>query len=244
MKIIEYVCKNMIELGDLEITDMSRDIIQIIGLNGSGKSLLMSTLHPYAKSGRFDKSYPIKQGMSGYKKVVYEDKGKLIITEHEYTPKGDTHSAKSYLTVIENGEEIKLNPTGHRDMYVDLVNKYLHYNSKVEDIAHLSESFNGITNSTPLDRKKIIESTIDSDRIAMLKKNVIETLRDKKGATKGLTQYKIQLLSSRDEKDERVYLSNIENNIEEIENISIPTLMNEKSELENKLNDIKKIILI
>ena len=240
MKIIEYVCKNMIELGDLEITNMSRDIIQIIGLNGSGKSLLMSTLHPYAKSGRFDKSYPIKQGMSGYKKVVYEDKGKLIVTEHEYTPKGDTHSAKSYLTVIENGEEIKLNPTGHRDMYVDLVNKYLHYNSKVEDIAHLSESFNGITNSTPLDRKKIIESTIDSDRIAMLKKNVIETLRDKKGATKGLTQYKIQLLSSRDEKDERVYLSNIENNIEEIENISIPSLMNEKSELENKLNDIKK----
>ena len=45
-------------------------------------------------------------------------------------------------------------------MYVDLVNMHLHYNSKVEDIAHLSESFNGITNSTPLDRKKIIESTM------------------------------------------------------------------------------------
>ena len=43
MRIVEYVCKNMIELGDLHITDMSRDIIQIIGLNGSGKSLLMST---------------------------------------------------------------------------------------------------------------------------------------------------------------------------------------------------------
>lgn len=240
MKIIEYECRNMIELGDLHIEDIDRDIIQILGLNGSGKSLLMSTLHPYAKSGRFDKAYPIKIGMSGYKKVVYRDGNKYIITEHEYTPKGDTHSAKSYLTIIENGIETKLNPTGHRDMYVELVNTYLHYNSKVEDIANLSESFNGITNSTPLDRKKIIESTIDSDRIALLKKNVVETLRDKKGATKGLTQYRIQLLSSRDEKEERVYLSNIENNIEEIENISIPTLMNEKSELENKINEVKK----
>ena len=103
--------------------------------------------------------------------------------------KNDTHSAKSYLTIIENGQEINLNPTGHRDLYVELVDKYLHYNSKVENIAHLSESFNGITNSTPLDRKKIVESTIDSERIAMLKKNVVDTLRDKKGATKGLTQY-------------------------------------------------------
>lgn len=239
MRIVEYVCKNMIELGDLTITDMSRDIIQIIGLNGSGKSLLMSTLHPYAKSGRFDRAYPIKQGMSGYKKVVYEDRGKLIITEHEYTPKNDTHSAKSYLTIIENGQEINLNPTGHRDLYVELVDKYLHYNSKVENIAHLSESFNGITNSTPLDRKKIIESTIDSERIAMLKKSVIETLRDKKGATKGLTQYKIQLLSSKDEKEERVYLSNIENNIEELENTTIPALMNEKTDIESKLNGMK-----
>lgn len=239
MRIVEYVCKNMIELGDLTITDMSRDIIQIIGLNGSGKSLLMSTLHPYAKSGRFDRAYPIKQGMSGYKKVVYEDRGKLIITEHEYTPKNDTHSAKSYLTIIENGQEINLNPTGHRDLYVELVDKYLHYNSKVENIAHLSESFNGITNSTPLDRKKIVESTIDSERIAMLKKNVVETLRDKKGATKGLTQYKIQLLSSKDEKEERVYLSNIESNIEELENTTIPALMNEKADIESKLNGMK-----
>lgn len=239
MRIVEYVCKNMIELGDLHITDMSRDIIQIIGLNGSGKSLLMSTLHPYAKSGRFDRAYPIKQGMSGYKKVVYEDRGKLIITEHEYTPKNDTHSAKSYLTIIENGQEINLNPTGHRDLYVELVDKYLRYNSKVENIAHLSESFNGITNSTPLDRKKIVESTIDSERIAMLKKNVVDTLRDKKGATKGLTQYKIQLLSSKDEKEERVYLSNIESNIEELENTTIPALMNEKADIESKLNGMK-----
>lgn len=240
MKIVEYECRNMIELGDLHIEDIDRDIIQIVGLNGSGKSLLMSTLHPYAKSGRFDRAYPIKQGMSGYKKVVYKEGDKYIITEHEYTPKNDTHSAKSYISIIENGIVTNLNPTGHRDMYVDLVNMHLHYNSKVEDIAHLSESFNGITNSTPLDRKKIIESTIDSERIAFLKKNIIETLRDKKGATKGLTQYRIQLLSSRDEKEERVYLSNIENNIEEIENVSIPTLMTEKTELENRLNDIKK----
>ena len=125
----------MIELGDLHIKDIGRDIISIVGLNGSGKSLLMSTMHPFSSSGRFDKSYPIKIGEFGYKKIVFEDKGKYFITEHEYTPKGDTHSAKSYLSIIENGIETKLNPTGHNVMYKELVEKYMKYGKSVEDVA-------------------------------------------------------------------------------------------------------------
>ena len=227
----------MIELGDLHIKDIGRDIISIVGLNGSGKSLLMSTMHPFSSSGRFDKSYPIKIGEFGYKKIVFEDKGRYFITEHEYTPKGDTHSAKSYLSIIENGIETKLNPTGHNVMYKELVEKYMKYDSKTDKIANLSESFNGITNSSALDRKKIIESTIDAERIEYLKKNVSNILKEKKGATKGLTQYRIQLLSSRNEKEERMYLTNIESNITEIEN-NMPNLLNEKLDIESKLKDM------
>lgn len=227
----------MIELGDLHIKDIGRDIISIVGLNGSGKSLLMSTMHPFSSSGRFDKSYPIKIGEFGYKKIVFEDKGRYFITEHEYTPKGDTHSAKSYLSIIENGIETKLNPTGHNVMYKELVEKYMKYDNKTDKIANLSESFNGITNSSALDRKKIIESTIDAERIEYLKKNVTNILKEKKGATKGLTQYRIQLLSSRNEKEERMYLTNIESNITEIEN-NMPNLLNEKLDIESKLKEM------
>lgn len=227
----------MIELGDLHIKDIGRDIISIVGLNGSGKSLLMSTMHPFSSSSRFDKSYPIKIGEFGYKKIVFEDKGRYFITEHEYTPKGDTHSAKSYLSIIENGIETKLNPTGHNVMYKELVEKYMKYDTKTDKIANLSESFNGITNSSALDRKKIIESTIDAERIEYLKKNVANILKEKKGATKGLTQYRIQLLSSRNEKEERMYLTNIESNITEIEN-NMPNLLNEKLDIESKLKDM------
>ena len=227
----------MIELGDLHIKDIGRDIISIVGLNGSGKSLLMSTMHPFSSSGRFDKSYPIKIGEFGYKKIVFEDKGRYFITEHEYTPKGDTHSAKSYLSIIENGIETKLNPTGHNVMYKELVEKYMKYDTKTDKIANLSESFNGITNSSALDRKKIIESTIDAERIEYLKKNVSNILKEKKGATKGLTQYRIQLLSSSNEKEERMYLTNIESNITEIEN-NMPNLLNEKLDIESKLKEM------
>lgn len=227
----------MIELGDLHIKDIGRDIISIVGLNGSGKSLLMSTMHPFSSSGRFDKSYPIKIGEFGYKKIVFEDKGRYFITEHEYTPKGDTHSAKSYLSIIENGIETKLNPTGHNVMYKELVEKYMKYDTKTDKIANLSESFNGITNSSALDRKKIIESTIDAERIEYLKKNVSNILKEKKGATKGLTQYRIQLLNSSNEKEERMYLTNIESNITEIEN-NMPNLLNEKLDIESKLKDM------
>lgn len=227
----------MIELGDLHIKDIGRDIISIVGLNGSGKSLLMSTMHPFSSSGRFDKSYPIKIGEFGYKKIVFEDKGRYFITEHEYTPKGDTHSAKSYLSIIENGIETKLNPTGHNVMYKELVEKYMKYDTKTDKIANLSESFNGITNSSALDRKKIIESTIDAERIEYLKKNVTNILKEKKGATKGLTQYRIQLLNSSNEKEERMYLTNIESNITEIEN-NMPNLLNEKLDIESKLKEM------
>lgn len=227
----------MIELGDLHIKDIGRDIISIVGLNGSGKSLLMSTMHPFSSSGRFDKSYPIKIGEFGYKKIVFEDKGRYFITEHEYTPKGDTHSAKSYLSIIENGIETKLNPTGHNVMYKELVEKYMKYDTKTDKIANLSESFNGITNSSALDRKKIIESTIDAERIEYLKKNVANILKEKKGATKGLTQYRIQLLNSSNEKEERMYLTNIESNITEIEN-NMPNLLNEKLDIESKLKEM------
>lgn len=227
----------MIELGDLHIKDIGRDIISIVGLNGSGKSLLMSTMHPFSSSGRFDKSYPIKIGEFGYKKIVFEDKGRYFITEHEYTPKGDTHSAKSYLSIIENGIETKLNPTGHNIMYKELVEKYMKYDTKTDKIANLSESFNGITNSSALDRKKIIESTIDAERIEYLKKNVSNILKEKKGATKGLTQYRIQLLNSSNEKEERMYLTNIESNITEIEN-NMPNLLNEKLDIESKLKEM------
>lgn len=227
----------MIELGDLHIKDIGRDIISIVGLNGSGKSLLMSTMHPFSSSGRFDKSYPIKIGEFGYKKIVFEDKGRYFITEHEYTPKGDTHSAKSYLSIIENGIETKLNPTGHNVMYKELVEKYMKYDNKTDKIANLSESFNGITNSSALDRKKIIESTIDAERIEYLKKNVSNILKEKKGATKGLTQYRIQLLNSSNEKEERMYLTNIESNITEIEN-NMPNLLNEKLDIESKLKEM------
>ena len=227
----------MIELGDLHIKDIGRDIISIVGLNGSGKSLLMSTMHPFSSSGRFDKSYPIKIGEFGYKKIVFEDKGRYFITEHEYTPKGDTHSAKSYLSIIENGIKTKLNPTGHNVMYKELVEKYMKYDNKTDKIANLSESFNGITNSSALDRKKIIESTIDAERIEYLKKNVSNILKEKKGATKGLTQYRIQLLNSSNEKEERMYLTNIESNITEIEN-NMPNLLNEKLDIESKLKEM------
>lgn len=238
MKIIQYEARNMIVLGDVLIDDLDRDVLQIVGLNGSGKSLLLSTFHPYSTSGRITKSYPIEIGKTGYKKIVFKDGNILWITEHEYTPKGDSHSCKSYLTKIENGMKEELNPTGHNILYKELVEKHLNYHSRTEEISSLSESMNGITNSTPLDRKRTIESTIDAERIGELKKNVTNALRDRRGAAKGMQQHKIQLLSNKAEDSERLYLENIKDSIYEIESIEIPRLEHEKIEITEFINEL------
>lgn len=172
LRIVYVKLVNHVVLGDVEL-HIDNDIVSIIGKNGSGKSFLLDTLHPYSRSSRFVSSYPFKKGETGFKQINFQtDDGVVFETIHEYIPKGKSHACKSYLNKIQNGVKSELNPTGHCEKYEELVKIHLHFDNSCTDVGFLSFKANGITQSKGVDRKKTLETTINNDILKKFKKNV------------------------------------------------------------------------
>lgn len=191
MRIISLEFVNHVKLGTFKMK-WDNSIISIVGANGSGKSFLLSSVHPYGSSDRYNKAYPVIPEKPGYKKIVYDVDGVLYETIHEYVPHKNTHKCKSYLNrIIDNNTE-ELNPTGNVEIYKDLIYKYLKFNSDIFDIGFISFKANGIT-GTPTNRRNVLESTVDMSLLNKMKYNVA-TLSSSQGALVTISKKKQQEL--------------------------------------------------
>lgn len=191
MRIISLEFVNHVKLGTFKMK-WDNSIISIVGANGSGKSFLLSSVHPYGSSDRYNKAYPVIPEKPGYKKIVYDVDGVLYETIHEYVPHKNTHKCKSYLNRIVNNNTEELNPTGNVEIYKDLVYKHLKFNSDIFDIGFISFKANGIT-GTPTNRRNVLESTVDMSLLNKMKYNVA-TLASSQGALVTISKKKQQEL--------------------------------------------------
>lgn len=191
MRIISLEFVNHVKLGTFKMK-WDNSIISIVGANGSGKSFLLSSVHPYGSSDRYNKAYPVIPEKPGYKKIVYDIDGVLYETIHEYVPHKNTHKCKSYLNRIVNNNTEELNPTGNVEIYKDLVYKHLKFNSDIFDIGFISFKANGIT-GTPTNRRNVLESTVDMSLLNKMKYNVA-TLASSQGALVTISKKKQQEL--------------------------------------------------
>lgn len=234
MKIVEIEFVNHVILNTFKIK-LNSSIITICGKNGSGKSFLLSSLHPFPTSSRYSKAYPIKQGETGFKRLVYDINGKIIEVMHEYVPKKNTHACKSYINRYINGIKEELNPTGHMDFFKEHVERELGFRSSIFDIGMISFKSNGLTSSAPSQRRSILESTIDMSIINRLKKNVKDIYNENNAMVKVLDNRRIDLLRNANlDKDiinhtERI--SNLKTEIDKLRHEIIPTLENEYNAL-------------
>lgn len=191
MRIISLEFVNHVKLGTFKMK-WDNSIISIVGANGSGKSFLLSSVHPYGSSDRYNKAYPVIPEKPGYKKIVYDVDGVLYETIHEYVPHKNSHKCKSYLNRIVNNNTEELNPTGNVEIYKDLVYKHLKFNSDIFDIGFISFKANGIT-GTPTNRRNVLESTVDMSLLNKMKYNVA-TLSSSQGALVTISKKKQQEL--------------------------------------------------
>lgn len=203
---------NHVVLGNKEF-NIDNDIISILGKNGSGKSFLMDTLSPFSRSNRFISNYPIKMGETGFKQVNFESNGIIYETIHEYIPNKKSHSCKSYINKIDKGVKIELNPTGHNDKYEELVKQYLGFTNDCMTIGFLSSKVNGITSSKGVDRKKILESTIDNPILKKFKKNAKSLATEYTSVAKHCEKQKIQIANKYTEESLRESINSIEKDI-------------------------------
>lgn len=108
----------------LDFSTFPNIITIIVGDMGSGKTTILSQLHPWATIGTLDERNSdqlIRPEYDGLKHIVFEDAGDIYDITHKYTWTKDHHATKSFFKF--NGEE--LNPNGNQSSFKELVTKFM-----------------------------------------------------------------------------------------------------------------------
>lgn len=148
--------KNTIEI---DLSKSKNKIIAICGRNGSGKTVLLSSLTPFAYTSSLDErsTLPyILEKENGYKEVRYQDKDDFYIIKHYYKATKDSHSVKSYF--IKNGEE--LNENGNVTSFNALVEIHLGLTQEMLRLARIGTNVSSFISLTPSKRKDYIGKLI------------------------------------------------------------------------------------
>lgn len=173
LKIRKIKLKNFIGirngLGKFELTIdfkklMNKDIIIILGENGTGKTTLSSVLH--ALPGTTDRRTKfIIEGKEGLKKVVYErDDGVEYECKLVYTPSKTGHNTKGFITkTTASGEVIELNSNGNISSYKDLLKDELGLTDSILKLANQNDVCKGHVDMTSTERKVNMATFLPED---------------------------------------------------------------------------------
>lgn len=191
---------------DIDLTPVyDKDVIAVLGENGSGKSTFLSLIHPvHTPSDKRTKF--IAEGKEGsiIREYVNVD-GSRIVTKAIYTPKKDGHTAKLYFNVISpDGEENELNSSGNVSSYNELLYTYMGVNKDYVSFASYNDLVRGIVDMTDTERKLNVSSLIPNTSRFETAYNIInDKYRDLRTTIRNISQ-KIAQLSDKDELEARV----------------------------------------
>ena len=139
----------------IDFTKCKNKITLITGKNGSGKTSILSCLHPFAKNGSLDVRHEldlILPGKNGYKEIHIRDNGSLYIIKHYYNTHKESHLVKSYIE--KDGDE--LNPNGNVRSFEVIVADELDIEPTYLKLSRLGSNVTGIIDSKASDRKTLI----------------------------------------------------------------------------------------
>lgn len=241
MRIKSVELKNHINFEELKIDNLdTADIITLSGANGSGKSFFINTLHPWATSSRYVKSYSIIEGKEGYKRIVFQkNNGDLVEVMHEYMPKKNTHACKSYINIIRDGVRQELNPTGHSEVFKEMCKKHLAFDNNVFEVSCISFKTNGITSSSSTNRKKIMETTLNLDGLKAIKKRASEVNSTYNATMRILESQKIKILTKHDANTMESNIKEYQEKVDSAEDLlqesleNLPKYVDEYNKLDN-----------
>ena len=152
-------------------------IISIQGRNGIGKTVLLSSIHPFAHVSSLDErsTLPyIKRGKNGYKEIHYQDGEDSYILKHYFKASKETHVVKSYF--LRNGEE--LNESGNVTSFQALVEQYFSLTPEMMRLVRIGTNVNSFVSLSPAKRKEYIGKLIEDLNIFLtIHKKVNEDLR-------------------------------------------------------------------
>ena len=245
MKITYLKLKNFVNIKagmkkteiEIDFSKSKNKLILLCGPNGSGKTSLLSEMHPFANSGNMDvrgDTNLIIEGKDGYKEIHIQDKEDKYIIKHYYMFSKKNKSVKSFIS--KNGTE--LNENGNVKSFKEAVNEHLGIDHELLKLMRLGSNVTSLINMKSTNRKNFATKLFsDIEVYNGFYKKVSEEYRNLRAVLKStadkISKYNVQ--------DESEFKKQIDITANEIEHYSIEKdkLQKEIITLENKILDIK-----
>ena len=149
-------------------------IVLLLGDNGSGKTTVLSCLHPF--SGTMDdRNEIIRAGFDGYKEIHFLKDGSLYKIRHHYLNKNKTKSIKSYISK----DDVELNESGRVKMFESIVKDELDVTPSFFVISRIGTNVKNFIGLKPSERKNYMTEFLpDISKYLLAYKNVNEKYLD------------------------------------------------------------------
>ena len=197
----------------IDFKDCKNKIILLTGPNGSGKTSILSCLHPFATNGNLDvrNDNPLVLiGKEGYKEIHIEDGDNEYVIKHYYTPNKKTHSVKSYIE--KNGVELNVN--GNVSSFKEYVKDELNIEMDYLKLTRLGSNVTNFIDLKTTERKSFMGKILDEvDIYLKYHKKITSDMREVKSIISHLMD-KINKLNITDEDDLKKYQKNLNKQIE------------------------------
>ena len=137
---------------EIDFNKSSNKLVLLCGPNGSGKTSLLSELHPFANSGNMDvrgETNLIIEGKDGYKEIHIQDNEDKYIIKHFYMFSKKTKSVKSFITK----NDVELNPNGNVKSFKEAVFDNLGIDQELLKLMRLGSNVTSLINMKSTNRK-------------------------------------------------------------------------------------------
>ena len=241
MKILSITLKNYIGIfNGLGLNEISinfrlckHKVIAIKGKNGSGKSTLFKSIHPLPDNN--DRLIP---GLPAEKLMEIQDNDIIynIKIYHGINSNGKRETTKAYIKKIHpNGDHEELNPNGNVTSYRDILFTEFNLDPNFVTLSQLSSEDRGLADKTPVERKKFVNSIINTLQVY---NDIYKVLTKRSSVFKSMMNNLISKIDNIGEEDKlQLTLTSLENRIN--------NMLNDKDNLTEELASNKsKIALI
>lgn len=181
-----YTAMNRKEI-EIDFTKCKNKVILLVGANGSGKTSILSSLHPYAYVGSLDirnNTGLIRDGEDGYKEIHYQKDNDVYIIKHFYMFSKKNSTLKSF--IMKNG--VELNPNGNVGSFNDVVSIELSLKQDFLRLVRLGSNVNNLIDLKATERKAFTSNLLtDMNIYAELFKKISEDARVTRGLIKSVS---------------------------------------------------------
>ena len=226
---------------EIDFSKCKHNIVLFVGKNGSGKTSILSELHPFATAGSMDTRNDtclIMEGTDGYKELHVADNNDIYIIKHHYNF-SHGRTMKSYFS--KNG--IELNPNGNVTSFKELVKLHLGLEQELLRLMRLGSNVSSLIDMKASSRKSFATDLFqDIDIYSSFHKRVSEEYRVLRSLIKSVVS-KIDKLRIVDKSEVDSIVENLNNRLTDF-NKERETIIEENAVLKsnyNQFNDMYKL---